>query len=173
MWWAQGPSDWRCLSGSPGSSPEASPWVSWAGRWGRRGLGLEAQARFSLAAREPFQRFPGERTAKPRQDLVSEWAPRWGTWCPAVGCCSLGGRAGGQYIGRAAEPLCELPPPPASVPEQPRPLCIPFLALDWAAGMQGRGGTRQLRRGTALSITGRPRQGAVPAGALPPGCWLR
>lgn len=70
MWWAQGPGDWRCLSVSRGSSPEASR-VSWVGRWGRRRWRLGAQARFLLAAREPFQRFLGEWTARPLQDLVS------------------------------------------------------------------------------------------------------
>lgn len=48
-----------------------------------------------------------------------------------------------------------------------------FLGLDWAAGVQGCGGSRQLRGGTALGISGRPRQGTVAAGALPPGPWLR
>lgn len=48
-------------------------------------------------------------------------------------------------------------------------LRVPFFALDWAAGVQGRGGTGELRRGTALGISGRPRQCGVPAGAIPPG----
>lgn len=99
MWWAQGPLDWHSLSGPPGSSPEASQ-VSQAGRLGRRGQGLQAQAHFLLAAPRPFQHLPAKQAARPRQDSVSEWAPTWGTWCPAVGSCGVAG----QVVSGAAEP---------------------------------------------------------------------
>lgn len=84
--------DWRCPSGPPGSSPEASRWESWVGRLRRRRQGLEAQAHFPQAALEPYQRLPGKQAARPPRDSVSEWAPRWGTGCPAVGCSPCPGR---------------------------------------------------------------------------------
>lgn len=85
-WWAPGPWDCHCLSGPRDSSPETSHWGSCGERSGIKGWGPEAQARFLLAAREAFQRPAGIQAARPRQDSVSEWEPKWGTWCPAVGC---------------------------------------------------------------------------------------
>lgn len=138
MWWAQGPLDWHCLCGSLGSSPEASHWVSWAGRLGRRGWRLEAQAHFLLAAQEAFQRLPGIQVTRLHQDSVSEWAPRRRTLCPAVGYCE-GGRAGGQQGLRA--PIVSCPPPPAfSVyldKEVPAYLSLTWTGLLVCRGVEG------------------------------------
>lgn len=112
--------DWCCPSGPPGSSPEASHWESWVGRLGRRCQGLEAQVHFLQAALEPFQRLPGKQAARPLQDSVSEWAPRWGSGCPAVGHCREGRREG------VCEPCVSCLPTQASVSTQTRrPLSSP------------------------------------------------